>query len=390
MKKLHFIPAFILSSILLMGLTGCDQQIQYYNPNQTSSAAEITTEETSTTEASTEATNEETTEETTEATTEETTPETEAKKQLNIGDIWYVNTEQLNIRDIPSTEGSKIGELYRSEEVRILELAGDGWVLMHSAAMDGYVKSAFLVSSLDKVEGASSSAAVVASSAAVVTSSSAPSSLNTSNGHIVCIDAGHQQAGISELEPNAPGSSVMKAKLTTGTSGIVTGLVEYQLNLDVSQMLQAELINRGYQVVMVRNSNDCPMSNAERAVFANESGAEIFVRIHANSSDNPEVNGAMFYAPSAANPYLSADVISASNTLSSIMLSFYCSTTGLANKGVLQDDSMTGINWCKIPVTIVEMGFMSNPDEDRKMADPAFQALIAQGLANGIDAYFGR
>ena len=98
----------------------------------------------------------------------------------------------------------------------------------------------------------------------------------------------------------------------------------------------------------------------------------------------------MIYAPSSANSYLSADVISASNTLASTMLSFYCSTTGLANKGVLQDDNMTGINWCTIPVTIVEMGFMSNPEEDQKMANPEFQAVIAQGLANGIDAYFGR
>ena len=42
------------------------------------------------------------------------------------------------------------------------------------------------------------------------------------------------------------------------------------------------------------------------------------------------------------------------------------------------------------PVTIVEMGFMSNPEEDQKMANSEFQAVIAQGLANGIDAYFGR
>ena len=63
---------------------------------------------------------------------------------------------------------------------------------------------------------------------------------------------------------------------------------------------------------MIRTTNDCAMSNAERAVYANESGAEIFVRIHANSSKDPSVNGAMFYAPSSANSYLSADVISAS------------------------------------------------------------------------------
>ena len=147
--------------------------------------------------------------------------------------------------------------------------------------MDGYVKADFLVSSPDQVDGA---AADVAASAAPTSNETSNANTSSSNGHIVCIDAGHQQAGISEQEPNGPGSSVMKAKLTTGTSGVATGLAEYQLNLDVSQMLQQELLNRGYQVVMIRTTNDCAMSNAERAVYANESGAEIFVRIHANSS----------------------------------------------------------------------------------------------------------
>ena len=336
MKKSHFIPAFLLSAALLSGLAGCKKETEYYNPNaQTSSVTETQTELQTepSTQASTEESTEASTEESTEASTEESTAVPVVSKELAVGDIWYVNTDSLNIRDYPSTEGNKIGELYRGEEV---------------------------------------------------------ANTSSSNGHIVCIDAGHQQAGISEQEPNGPGSSVMKAKLTTGTSGVATGLAEYQLNLDVSQMLQQELLNRGYQVVMIRTTNDCAMSNAERAVYANESGAEIFVRIHANSSNDPSVNGAMFYAPSSANSYLSADVISASNTLASTMLSFYCSTTGLANKGVLQDDNMTGINWCTIPVTIVEMGFMSNPEEDQKMANPEFQAVIAQGLANGIDAYFGR
>ena len=215
-------------------------------------------------------------------------------------------------------------------------------------------------------------------------------SSGTQNGHTVCIDAGHQRAGISEKEPNGPGSSVMKAKLTSGTAGCVTGLAEHQLNLAVSLALKQELISRGYQVVMIRETDDCPRSNAERAVIANNSGAEIFVRIHANSSTNSSVSGAMFYGPSAANPFLSASVIRESNRLSAVMLDEFCAATGAYKRGLIQDDTMTGINWCTIPVTIVEMGFMSNPTEDRLMADPSYQAKMVQGLANGIDAYFGR
>ena len=211
-----------------------------------------------------------------------------------------------------------------------------------------------------------------------------------SNGIVVCIDAGHQAHGISAQEPNGPGSSVMKAKLTTGTQGCATGIPEYEINLQVSLKLQAELQARGYTVVMIRTTNDCPLSNAERAQVANNAGAHIFVRIHCNSSTNQGITGVINYAPSPANPYLSQAVISGSNNLAALLAAHSCAVTGAVNRGVLQDDTMTGINWCQMPVAIVEMGFMSNPTEDQLLANPDYQYKQAVGMANGIDAYFGR
>lgn len=208
------------------------------------------------------------------------------------------------------------------------------------------------------------------------------------NSAVVVIDPGHQLRGDSTKEPNGPGSATMKARVTGGTSGVSTGVTEYVLNLDISMKLKTELENRGYTVYMTRSTHDVNISNMERAQYATSVGADIAVRIHANGAGSASANGAETLVPSSGNPYVS-HLASASYSLGKNIIDSYCAATGFGNRGVKSNDTMTGINWSEVPVTIIELGFMSNPAEDQAMQDATMQNNMVQGIANGIDAYFG-
>lgn len=293
--------------------------------------------------------------------------------------VW--TTADLNLRTEPNTSCEKITTFARGTELKKASEA-DGWAYVKSGDYEGYVSMQYIANEKPKEEPKPEPKPSTSKVEAI------PGQHRDPNSIVVVIDPGHQGRGDSTKEPNGPGSSTMKARVTSGCTGVASGVPEYKLVLQVSQLLKTELQNRGYTVYMTRSSHDVNISNMERAQYASSVGADVAVRIHADSIDNSEVRGATVLVPSSGNAYVS-HLANASNSLGQNIISSYCSATGFKNRGVKGNDTMTGINWSEVPVAILELGFMSNPTEDMAMQDSAMQNNMVQGIANGIDAYFG-
>ena len=202
---------------------------------------------------------------------------------------------------------------------------------------------------------------------------------------VIGIDPGHQLYGDSGTEPVGPGSSTKKAKVAGGTSGVSTKKPEHQLTLEIGLALKSELVKRGYKVVMTRKEADVNVTNIERAKKLNKS-CDVAIRLHADGA-GPSAKGASVLYPSANNPYV-ANLSAASEKLSKCVIESYCNSTGIKNRGLSKRDDLTGTNWSTIPVTLLEMGFMTNTSDDNYMSSAEGQKQMVKGIADGIDEYF--
>lgn len=317
---------------------------------------------------------------------ENTNTETEDSQEIPEREHTLYAKSSVNVRSIPSADGKKLGTLSLNQAVTALGDAVDGWQKVRYKDVIAYVSAKYLVTEKIEIKEPVKPSGQVDE----ITAEDIPLPDDFDpNKTVIVIDAGHQGKGNSEKEPDGPGSNTLKAKVSSGTQGCTTKIPEYQLTLEVAMKLRDELTARGYQVVMIRETHKINISNSERAKVANNLNADAFIRIHADGSEDSSKQGALTICQTKENPY-NAQWYEESYKLSKYILDAFVESTGAKKRNVWKTDTMSGINWCQVPVTILEMGYMTNPKEDVLMNSDDYQEKMVEGIADGLDAYFGR
>lgn len=204
---------------------------------------------------------------------------------------------------------------------------------------------------------------------------------------LVVIDPGHQQKANLNLEPIGPGATTQKYKVTDGTTGVVTKKREAVLVLEMAFVLKEKLEAKGMQVLMTRTSQDVDISNKERATLANDHKANLFLRLHADGSENPNQSGFAVLTPAEGSPY-TKEIYAESLQISQTIVKKMRENQQVKVNGIKFRDDLSGFNWSKVPGVLLELGFMSNHEEDKKLSDPQYVNSLLQSVTDSVDEYW--
>lgn len=264
----------------------------------------------------------------------------------------------LNVRTNPSLSSQIVGRLTLGTKITVYKEQA-GWAKIEaSSGVQGWVNEYYITKDSHEDQ---QTHPVTENTAPKTTSETSPTtefknSQGSLKGKTIVLDPGH--GGIDD-----------------GTTSI-TGTPEKTLTLATAKVVAQKLENAGANVVMTR-TDDTYIPLQQRADLSNKSHADAFISFHYNWSNDPSVNGLtdFYYQKSRDNP-LAAD-----------LLNEVVKTTGLNSVGtsynnldVLRNNSQ--------PSTLIELGFVSNKQEDSAVESSAFRDNVAQGVYQGLLEYF--
>jgi N-acetylmuramoyl-L-alanine amidase len=200
----------------------------------------------------------------------------------------------------------------------------------------------------------------------------------------IVIDPGHDRLPNFALEPIGPRSHTLAVKDGGGVFGVRTQVPSSRVNLKIGLRLRDILRRDGYCVTMTRTrQGGVSMGNVARARIANKAHAALFVRIHCDGSGNHSRHGSATFYP-ALHKRWTDDVLPASKNAAKAIQESLVRALGSRDLGTTARRDVTGFNWSNVPVVLTEVGFMTNPGEDRLLTTDAYKQRAAQGIADGI------
>jgi N-acetylmuramoyl-L-alanine amidase len=206
---------------------------------------------------------------------------------------------------------------------------------------------------------------------------------------VVVVDPGHDRLANLRTERIGPGSSTRKIFDGGGTHGVVTGIREPDLTLAVSLRLRKLLRRAGVRVVMTRTlTAGESMGNVARVGIANRAHARLFLRVHADGAASSDTRGTHTLTPALRRGWTD-DVYDASHRAARLVQTELVRALGFPDRGIQERSDYTGFNWADVPVILVELGFMTNPTEDRALSQRAVRERAAVGLCRGTLRFLG-
>jgi N-acetylmuramoyl-L-alanine amidase len=242
--------------------------------------------------------------------------------------------------------------------------------------------------------------------------------------------AGRRMTEILDDSRRTDRREIVKVAIDAGHGGIdkgktgPTGLVEKEVNLDIAMRLRDLLVSDyGMEVVMTR-TEDVLVPLMRRAEIANSEGADIFISIHCNGWFHPdaggyetfflsqakteeatrlamEENASIQFEGAGVSPeelddlgfmlwdMVQNEFVTESSELAELIQRELGEVIDIRNRGVKQAGLIV-LKGCRMPAVLVESAFLSNPREERLLADRQFRENIARGIAEAVQRYRAR
>lgn len=195
-------------------------------------------------------------------------------------------------------------------------------------------------------------------------------------GLTVVIDPGHQETTDNEQETYASWLSATKPRCTSGTTGVVTEVPEYELTLEYSLIIRDYLEQCGANVILTRDSNDVNISNQERAAIANSNSADVFIRIHADAAGDSAASGVRVYTPD------SGSYTDTSPDYAEQLAELIADAEGLDVNAVRATSLYTGLNYANTLRSFqLSLGFLSNSDDEAVLTNEENMAAVAEAIS---------